>query len=352
VVQGYNEFDVSTVVRRNGVHTFALRQEDYHSRVYWASKENQRPAIRPELTLSFTTGTARPTPSAATAPAPPATSDPPTPPTPTPTRPSAEASTPAADPSTARPPTNDPGQPPTPAPAGWRPIWADEFNDHTIDKSKWNVRDGEGRDVDLGCNVDDPKNSFESGGRLTIRALNETTRCGSQTRPYTQAYLDTIGKASFTYGRFEMRAKSPNQKASSQGLWPAFWLRPDGGGNGEIDVVELPGGQDWYDKATLGIFWDYTPVKQDTRVALPSGYPGDGFHTYTTEWEPGVLRWYLDGKLVWQRDRNTTPWFDKAFSRPYNIRLNFQVGGWLGNPTGSTAFPADFAVDYVRVWQR
>jgi beta-glucanase (GH16 family) len=85
---------------------------------------------------------------------------------------------------------------------------------------------------------------------------------------------------------------------------------------------------------------------------MPSGgYPGDGLHTYATEWAPGVLRWYIDGHLVWARDRATTPWFDAAFSRPYHLRLNFQVGGWLGTPTAATRFPADFRVDYVRVYQ-
>ena len=51
------------------------------------------------------------------------------------------------------------------------------------------------------------------------------------------AYLDTIGRSSGTYGRFEIRAKAPSKGA---GTWPAFWLRPEDGGHGEIDVVELP----------------------------------------------------------------------------------------------------------------
>jgi beta-glucanase (GH16 family) len=232
-------------------------------------------------------------------------------------------------------------------------VWNDEFNGGGIDRTKWNVRNGEGRDIDLGCNVSNPKNSFVGGGNLTIRALRESVGCGSQTRQFSQAYLDTIGKHSWTYGRFEMRAKSPNKPETSTGLWPAFWLRPDDGGNGEIDVTELPGGKGWYDKSTAAIFYDYSPVKQDTRIPLPGGgYPGDGFHTYTTEWDTESLRWYIDGKLVWTRDKNTTPWYDKVFHKPYNIRLNFQVGGWLGNPDTSTAFPADFVVDYVRVYQR
>ena len=160
------------------------------------------------------------------------------------------------------------------------------------------------------------------------------------------------GKAAFTYGRFEVRVKTPTGPTGSTGRWPAFWLRPDDGGNGEIDVTELPGGAAYYKAATQAIFLNYTPVKQDTRIPLPGGgYPGDGFHTYTTEWDANSLKWYIDGKLVWTRDRSTTPWFEKAFTKPYNIRLNFQVGGWLGNPDSSTQFPADFVVDYVRVYQ-
>jgi beta-glucanase (GH16 family) len=243
------------------------------------------------------------------------------------------------------------GHPQAERPA-WRLVWGDEFDGTALDRAKWNVRDREARDVDLGCNVDDPSAVSVAHGVLTLRAERRTVACGAVTRDYTEAYLDTRGKASWQYGRFEIRAASPNGTGDSQGLWPAFWLRPDGGGNGEIDVAELPGGAGWFDAATAAIFWDYTPVKQDERLPMPGGgVPGDGFHTYATEWEPGVLRWYIDGRLVWTRDRTTTPWFDAAFTKPYHLRLNFQVGGWLGTPTPATRFPADFRVDYVRVYQ-
>ncbi|MER6596448.1 glycoside hydrolase family 16 protein, partial [Micromonospora purpureochromogenes] len=264
--------------------------------------------------------------------------------------------TPSRTAPTAAPSTTAPAPSPTTRPGdqvpGWRLVWSDEFDGAIVDRSKWNLRDDEGRDIDRGCNVDDPDNTFVAGGVLTLRAQRETAVCSSQTREYTQSYLDTIGRASFRYGRFEVRAQSPNGPTDSKGLWPAFWLRPDDGGRGEIDVVELPGGGAFHQAATLGIFYDYTPVKQDQRYPFPTGYPGDGFHTYTTEWEPDAIRWYVDGRLVWQRDRATTPWFDEVFHKPYNLRLNFQVGGWLGDPDAATRFPADFRVDHVRVWQR
>ncbi|MEV6490187.1 glycoside hydrolase family 16 protein [Actinoplanes sp. NPDC051633] len=259
---------------------------------------------------------------------------------------------PAPKPAAAKPRGKSPARQPV-ADSGWRLVWGDEFDKGSIDRSKWNLRNGEGRSIDKGCNVSSPANTFVSGGKLTLRAMRQTATCSSQTRQFTQSYLDTIGKHTWTYGRFEMRAKSPNKPGSSKGLWPAFWLRPADGGNGEIDVTELPGGDNWYAKSTAAIFYDYSPVKQDIRIALPGGgHPGDGFHTYATEWTADSLTWYIDGQRVWTRDRGTTPFFDKVFHKPYNIRLNFQVGGWLGDPDASTAFPADFVVDYVRVYQR
>jgi beta-glucanase (GH16 family) len=235
---------------------------------------------------------------------------------------------------------------------GWKLVWHDEFTGSTLDSSKWLAKDDTYVDYDLACITDAGSNIAVSGGMARLRVQKEKASCGSESRGYTTAYLTTEGKKAFTYGRFEVRAKTPTGPNDSTGLWPAFWLRPDGGGVGEIDVVELPGGASYYKAATQAIFYDYTPIKQDNRYTFARGYPADGFHTYTTEWEAGALRWYIDGVQVYVRNRSTTTWFDKAFSRPFHLRLNFQVGGWLGDPTASTRFPADFDVDYVRVWQR
>ena len=304
VERGRNEWDVSPAVRRNGGYAFTLRQEGHHDRIYWASRENRDRALRPQLTITYDT---------------------------------------SAAPSGARP---------SPSPPGWRLAWADEFDGGSLDPARWTAKDNTLVDYDRACITNRDENVFVRDGLLTLRARRESRTCGGGERDYTTAYLDTIGKASFTYGRFEVRAKSPTGPTGSTGLWPAFWLRPDDGGNGEIDVVELAGGAEYHRAATQAIFYDYTPVKQDHRYTFGTGHPADGFHTYATEWEPGVLRWYVDGVQVYRRDRGTTPWFDEVFQRPYHLRLNFQVGGWLGDPDAETAFPADFEVDYVRVWRR
>jgi beta-glucanase (GH16 family) len=320
VTKGYNTWDVSTVLRGNGTYTFALLQQTRNSRVYWASRENANAAVRPQLVITYQR--------------------------------SATPSPPSAGPSAAGPSATATPTPAVSAVPGWRLVWSDEFTGASLDTTRWNARDASWVDYDRACITSRPQNVFVAAGVLTLRAAKEAYTCGSQRREYTDAYLDTIGTASFTYGRFEVRAKSPTGPTNSKGLWPAFWLRPDDGGHGELDVVELPGGSQYYKAATQAIFYDYTPVKQDHRYTFPAGSPSDGFHTYTTEWESGVIRWYIDGVGVWQRDRSTTTWLDEALGRRFHLRLNFQVGGWLGDPDATTVFPADFQVDYVRVWSR
>jgi len=308
VLIGRNAFTVTQGVPTRGMVIFALAQQNYPNAIHWVSADDPDPSRRPRLVVSWDDPPALPTPPTAV---------------------------------------------PTPAPASpWQLRWADEFSGTSLNTARWNARNNTYLSYDRACITSRTQNVQVANGLLNLRVQREKYTCGSQLRPYTSPYLDTIGKASFTYGRFVMRAKSPNGPTNSTGLWPAFWLRPDDGGDGELDVVELPGGAAYYRAATQAIFLNYSPVKQDNRYTFPVGYPGDGFHVYTTEWEPGVMRWYIDGRLAWTRNRSTTPWFDQAFSRPFHLRLNFQVGGWLGDPTAATVFPATFQVDYVRVYQR
>jgi hypothetical protein len=80
----------------------------------------------------------------------------------------------------------------------------------------------------------------------------------------------------------------------------------------------------------------------------------DDFHTFAVEWEPNVMRFYVDGLLYKTRTPadlpNGTSW---VFDHPFFIILNVAVGGgWPGNPDSSTVFPQQMLVDYVRVYQR
>jgi beta-glucanase (GH16 family) len=64
------------------------------------------------------------------------------------------------------------------------------------------------------------------------------------------------------------------------------------------------------------------------------------------------MRWYVDDKLTFERDRATAPWLDTALAGTFFLRLNMAVGGrFPGAPDAATRLPADMVVDWVRVYQ-
>jgi len=70
------------------------------------------------------------------------------------------------------------------------------------------------------------------------------------------------------------------------------------------------------------------------------------FHTYSVDWQPGSLKWLIDGKVTQQTTSNVP-------NVPMYLILNLALGGnWPGQPTAATKFPAEMPVDWVRVWQQ
>jgi beta-glucanase (GH16 family) len=254
----------------------------------------------------------------------------------------------------------------TPAPEpSWTLAWSDEFNGAAVDTTNWTVLNnstyGTGNN-ELACLMSRSQNVEVSAGTLKLTALREATpiTCeGGATRSYTSAHLHGKNKLSFTYGRFEIRAKVPMTPGVSKGLWPAFWMRPAVGGLGEIDIMEQVGTSPtelaqanrvsqtlWYDY--IGTYPKQALAYKSTTVDLSAG-----FHTYAVEWEEGSIRWYVDDILTFERLASDVPWITGTFDQAFYLRLNLAVGGnWPGTPTADTVFPATYEVDYVRVYQR
>ena len=251
------------------------------------------------------------------------------------------------------------------AAAGWTLQWADEFNGSSLDTGKWTPeRDstyGDGNH-ELACLTDRPENLRVAGGALHITARRESTpyRCGNDDsrfphgRTYTSAMVSTQGKASWRYGRLEMRARTASATEESKGLWGAAWMLPADGSNGEIDILEVlgtgPGGG--RSKAHQALHGGSHPLEEND-YSLPSSAPSmaAAFHTYAIEWGPDEMRWYVDGVKTWTRNTSTTSWFGSTFDRSYYLRLNLAVGGtWPGAPTSDTTFPADYVIDWFRVY--
>ena len=132
---------------------------------------------------------------------------------------------------------------------GWKLVWADEFDYTGVpDPAKWDYEVGYVRNNEAQYYTRARKeNAWVEGGVLTITGRKEKFSIpsgrGSQGKTeadYTAASLITRGKASWTYGRIELRAKLPK----GRGVWPAFWTLGTTGGwprGGEIDIMEYVG---------------------------------------------------------------------------------------------------------------
>jgi len=253
---------------------------------------------------------------------------------------------------------------------GWQLSWSDNFSGSRLDSAKWQVENestfGNGN-KELACLMNRPANLRVANGQLSLTAARESPplACGNKDtrfpagRPYSSAMISTKGKQSWHEGRFEIRAKLPVTPGTSQGLWPAFWMRPaSGSGDGELDIMEAIGTSNpsdpeartvhqtlWYDE-------NGTKPKQSQVADVGGGGPAAGFHTYAAQWRAGKIDWYIDGKVVFSRNLSTTPWLNEAFAGEFFLRLNLAVGGTFpGSPTSTTRLPASMVVDWVKVYQ-
>ncbi|GHB48387.1 hydrolase [Streptomyces viridiviolaceus] len=247
------------------------------------------------------------------------------------------------------------------APAAAAVTFSDEFDGpagSAVDGTKWQTETGD--------NVNNHERQYytagnrnaalDGQGHLVITARRENPgnyQCWYGRCEYTSARLNTAGRFTTTYGRVEARMKIPR----GQGMWPAFWMLGNDIGqvgwpnSGEIDVMENVGFEPSTVHGTLhgpgysgsgGIGAGYT---------LPGGQAfADAFHTFAVDWSPNAITWSVDGTVYQRRtpaDLGGRQW---VFDKPFFLILNLAVGGyWPGDPDGSTVFPQQLLVDYVRV---
>ena len=200
---------------------------------------------------------------------------------------------------------------------------------------------------------------------LPANAFGDNATAGTKVKKsYTSGRISTQNLKTFTYGRFEVRAKVPK----GQGYLPAFWLMANDENVygqwprcGEIDCMEVMG-QDT--KKLYGtIHYGNPHAESQGTYTIEDGKESfsDGFHTFTCDWEPGKITWYVDGKKYHEESNwhsttegQGTLTYPAPFDQPFYIILNLAVGGsWVGNPNEETSFVDNpFVVDYVRVYQK
>jgi beta-glucanase (GH16 family) len=254
----------------------------------------------------------------------------------------------------------------------WSLVWSDEFDYAGLpNESKWDYEQGFIRNRESQYYTKARKeNARVENGHLVIEARKEDWpnpdyRPGSSSRrsqrsrekaDYTSASLVTRGKASWTHGRIEVKAKLP----AGRGVWPAIWMlgtniREVGWPRcGEIDIMEYVG----FDPNTVCAnvhMAKYNHAKGTGKGSkIKSDKPYESFHIYAVEWTPEKMDFFFDEHKYFTFENEHSGADAWPFDQPHYLILNLAIGGSWGGQKGidESIFPQQFLIDYVRVYQK
>ena len=244
---------------------------------------------------------------------------------------------------------------------GWTLVWRDEFDQPGLpDSNKWafdteyNQRGWWNGELQY-YSQNRRENAEVVNGKLVITARRERLTSASDygNQNYTSARLMTRGKASWTYGRFEIRAKLP----CTLGTWPAIWMLGTGGvwpNDGEIDIMEQKGFSTAEKRQVLGTVHTLANNAGNSLgdyQSLPNACTD--FNTYQMQWDANKVVIGVNGIDYFTYNNplngNRSQW---PFDRPQYLLLNVAIGGALGGAVDNANLPASMEVDYVRVYRK
>ncbi len=239
--------------------------------------------------------------------------------------------------------------------SGYDVAWFDEFDSNSLDTAIWTAG-----------NTNSPTNFSQqdylpgqisvSGGSLRILSEN----IASRGLPYRSGLVET--KAYQKYGRWDVRAKLP----TSKGMWPAIWLLSDTAAapwpsEGEIDIMENRGDEPNLTSSAFhygindGNNFEHNFVYSEQTSVQDSSIVNyhDSFHTYSVEWDPKQIRFYVDDVHHYTvRDSDVDGFLTNDVGE-MRLILNTAIGGtFLDNPDGSTVWPQEFEIDYVHAYTK
>ncbi len=255
-----------------------------------------------------------------------------------------------------------------PVEGDWVKTFDEEFDGPAIDQKKWNIYGPNYWDRASHWSKDnlilkdglaifrfEKKRGFHNDNSDPKVIPQNLT--GQKESDYACGYLDTYGKWVQRYGYFEARVKLPRVP----GLWPTFWMMPDRGaaagpqwkrgdtanGGMELDIMEHLTRWGPY-RYNIACHWDGYG-KEHQSIGSPFNYvqaDRDGFITPGLLWTPGAVAMYCNGKKLWQWEH------PRVSNVPAHFIFEVTTGGWDNNAVDNKQLPADYVVDYVRVWQR
>lgn len=216
------------------------------------------------------------------------------------------------------------------------PVWYDDFDGDSVDKSKWRVL-GPGESDSVGYNnktcvrSTDPNITYVSDGKLTIAAAQDE-------KYYYGGMLRTDMTMNYRYGFVEYSAVIPQ----GDGFWVTLWACSNEGGtilSPEIDINECFGNSSviaanchsWPTAVGETFGYEHTSLdgkySNEKRYYCPDGKVfNDDFHTYGFLWDQSQMTFTCDGKIYFSYDITQTQEDVECFNHTLYLILSMAVG--------------------------
>ena len=222
----------------------------------------------------------------------------------------------------------------------WVLTFAEEFDGNELSFPKWTAHDPWGHERNREGQAYVPEAIEVKDGTLRIAARRQNASYDGRQREFTSGIITTYGSFAQTYGRFEIRCRV----ASGKGVESKFWLMPVPSGDvPSIDVVDIVGSE-----PKKGLFtnrWGDERTERSYSGSASVPDLSDGFHTIEIEWDEKRITWKVDGKETFQSISGVP-------HQPMYLVANLAVGGTNAKyPDSSAQFPAEFEIEYIRVYQ-
>ena len=231
------------------------------------------------------------------------------------------------------------------------PVWEEDFVG-PLDDTVWNVVEGDGCAEGICGWGNSEAQSYDEAGVSIDDGILKLTAFVDEQGQIRSGKLTTADKHSFQHGYIEARIRLPQ----GRGLWPAFWMMPEGQQygwplEGEIDILEWTGHEPHRIIGAIH-FGDLPPdnVHYSETLRAPAVWSGQ-FHTYGIEWSPKRIAWYVNDRIhgvATPADIKPWPWvFDE---KSFYLIVNMAVGGTLGGKVVPEDLPATVEFDWIRVY--
>jgi beta-glucanase (GH16 family) len=243
----------------------------------------------------------------------------------------------------------------------WGKSMGDEFNGNQLDETKWAYNYEWGKDSSVTGDYPIRENLVVKDGLLKLISKKGTVRTRAmpwlsdtsiladrlpnlRDWPYTNAVL--FSKKKYLYGIYECKFKTP----AEVGSWPAFWLYA-GHPNKEIDIFEGKGERihdlhiDVHNHPEPSWFGGWY------RLDKPLS---ESFATVRAQWDSNLVLYSINDKMVMYYFGSLKVQANLITNNTMVTKYhkNSMLGDFLFPMNGTTKFPNEMLVDYIRIWEK